>query len=97
MGNEIMYVAQPCSGVWCAIRSNIKATYIFESHSVSIRLKASEQSPCSCVLVIFYHPALGFPGGSDDKESACKVGGLGSIPGLERFPWRRKWQPTPIF
>ena len=45
MGNEIMYVAQPCSGVWCAIRSNIKATYIFESHSVSIRLKASEQSP----------------------------------------------------
>ena len=22
---------------------------------------------------------------------------LGSIPGLERFPWRRKWQPTPVF
>ena len=19
------------------------------------------------------------------------------IPGLERFPWRRKWQPTPVF
>ena len=26
----------------------------------------------------------GFPGGSDDKESACNVGDLGSIPGLGR-------------
>ena len=25
-----------------------------------------------------------FPGGSDGKESACSVGDLGSIPGLER-------------
>ena len=32
-------------------------------------------------------PALmGFPGGSDGKESACNVGDLGLIPGLERFP-----------
>ena len=29
---------------------------------------------------------LGFPGGSDGKESACNVGNLGSIPGLERSP-----------
>ena len=29
---------------------------------------------------------LGFPGGSDDKESACNVGDLGSIPRLGRFP-----------
>ena len=29
---------------------------------------------------------LGFPGGSDDKESACHVGDLGFIPGLGRFP-----------
>ena len=25
-----------------------------------------------------------FPGGSDSKESACSMGDLGSIPGLER-------------
>ena len=37
---------------------------------------------------------LGFPGSSDDKES---VGDPGSIPGLNRFPWRRKRQPTPVF
>ena len=29
---------------------------------------------------------LGFPGGSDGKESACNVGDLGSIPGLGRSP-----------
>ena len=28
----------------------------------------------------------GFPGGSDDKESACSEGDLGSIPGLGRSP-----------
>ena len=26
---------------------------------------------------------LGFPGGSDSKESTCNTGDLGSIPGLE--------------
>ena len=30
--------------------------------------------------------SLNFPGCSDDKESACNVGDLGSIPGLGRFP-----------
>ena len=29
---------------------------------------------------------MGFPGGSESKESACNVGDLGSIPGLERSP-----------
>ena len=29
---------------------------------------------------------LGFPGGSDGKESACNVGNLDFIPGLEGSP-----------
>ena len=29
---------------------------------------------------------LGFPGGSDSKESTCYVGDLGSISGLGRSP-----------
>ena len=36
---------------------------------------------------------------SAGKESTCSAGDtgdLGSIPGSERFPWRRKWQPTPL-
>ena len=31
-------------------------------------------------------PFLGFPGGSDGKESACNTGDLGSILGLGRPP-----------
>ena len=38
--------------------------------------------------------SMGFPGGSDGKESSYNVGNLDSIPGLGRFPWRRKWRPT---
>ena len=40
-------------------------------------------------------------GGSEVKASASNVGDLGSIPGLDpwvgKIPWRRKWQPTPVF
>ena len=38
---------------------------------------------------------MGFPGGSDGKESAYNAGDLGLILGLG--PWRRAWQPTPVF
>ena len=31
---------------------------------------------------------MGFPGGSDSKESACNAGDPGSIPGSD--PWVRK-------
>ena len=37
---------------------------------------------------------MGFPGGSDGKESACNAGGdLGSISGLGRFPGEVKGNP----
>ena len=40
----------------------------------------------------------GFPGGSDNKESTCNMGGLGSIDSwVGKIPWRRAWQPTPVF
>ena len=47
-----------------------------------------------CVCVCMY---VCFHGGSVGKESAYNVGDVDSIPGLGRFPWRRKWQPTPVF
>jgi len=44
---------------------------------------------------------LGFPGGSDGKESDCNAGDLGLIPGFNlwvgKIPWRREWLPTPVF
>ena len=36
---------------------------------------------------------MGFPGGSEGKESACNVGHPGSIPGSGRFPGGSKGNP----
>ena len=36
---------------------------------------------------------MGFPGGSDGKESACNMGDLGLIPGLGRSPGEEKGYP----
>ena len=56
--------------------------------------------PCQFILI--------FPGGSDDKQSACHAGDLGSIPGLGRSPgegtathcsilaWRIPWIEEPV-
>ena len=36
---------------------------------------------------------MGFPGGSEVKESACNAGDLGSIPGLGRSPGEGNGNP----
>ena len=41
--------------------------------------------------------ALGFPGGSDGKESACNAGDPGFDPWVGKISWRRAWKPTPVF
>ena len=44
--------------------------------------------------------SLGFPGGSDRKESTCNAraaGDVGSIPGWGKIPWRMERLPTPVF
>ena len=56
----------------------------------------------SCFLLIGKHPGCsGLPtGGSVVKNLPAYVGDTGDvglIPGSEGSPWRRKWQPTPIF
>ena len=53
------------------------------------------------ILPIFGNKILfGCPGGSVVKNPPVNAGNIrdtGSIPGLGRFPRRRKWQPTPVF
>ena len=36
---------------------------------------------------------MGFPGGSDGKQSACNVEDLGLVPGLGSFPGQRNGNP----
>ena len=59
-----------------------------------------------CMFKVIIHP-MGFPGGSDGKESTCNAGDLGSIPGSGRslaegngihssiLAWRIPWAEKP--
>ena len=47
-----------------------------------------------CVFCIFCIFLVGFPGSSEVKASACNVGELGSIPGLERSPGEGNGNPV---
>ena len=31
------------------------------------------------------------------KNPPANAGDMGSVPGLGKIPWKRKWQPTPVF
>ena len=46
------------------------------------------------------HIYIGFPGGAGGKESVCQCRRhkrLGFNSWFEKIPWRRIWQPTPVF
>ena len=57
----------------------------------------------------FSREKKGNPGGHRDLENCVSnswalqvvqivmLGDLGSVPGLGKIPWRRSWQPTPVF
>ena len=42
---------------------------------------------------------MGLPRAISGKESACNAGDTGSVSSIPagKIPWRRKWQPTPVF
>ena len=58
------------------------------------------------IYLLQFDASLGFPGSvsgkkkKKEKKMPAKAGDMrdvGSIPGFGRFPWRRAWQPTPVF
>ena len=44
-----------------------------------------------------YYLICGLPWWISDKESACQCRGCGFDPWVGKMPWRKKWQPTPVF
>ena len=45
----------------------------------------------------FYLPTAIFPGGSVNKRICLQCGRPGFDPWVGKIPWRRAWQPTPVF
>ena len=78
-------------------RRKWQPTSVFSPGELHGQRSLVDYSPWGCkeldtteqlTLSLFYDlsPILGFPGGSDSKESACKAEDPGSIPGLGRSP-----------
>ena len=65
-----------------------------------INLRAQKGSQMHWLIPRIYTRAYnvtgGFADGSAVKNPPANARNVGSIPGRRRFPWRRKWQPTPV-
>ena len=69
-------------------------------------LKGSRENPFMCFRVFrsLHHPQESAPSPRDlvcippsSLASQVVQGGAGSVPGWRKTPWRRTWQPTPVF
>ena len=49
------------------------------------------------VLSITHRVCEGFPGGSVVKNLSANAADTSFNPWVGKIPWRRKWQPTPVF
>ena len=75
----------------------IKVLYFIVSISLLTSLKCClVESSVQPQLIIFYH-SLGLPWWLSGKESFCHCRRYGFNPWVRKIPWRRKWQPTPVF
>ena len=51
-------------------------------------------------FTFFLYTYMGFPGGASAKEPTCqrrRHNRHGFDPWVGKIPWRREWQPTPVF
>ena len=50
-----------------------------------------------CIILYSLQQCEGLPRWFSGKESACQCRRHGFYPWVGKIPWRRKWQPTPVF
>ena len=95
----------PGSSVHGILQARILECVAMPSSRGSSRSRDGTCVSCIGRWTLYY---LGFPGGSDGKESACNKGDLGSIPGWEDplekkmethsgiLAWRIPWTEEPV-
>ena len=69
-------------------------------HISNLHHLPSSWRPFSFSLLTFLTYLLGFPGSSSGKEPACQCRRRKKCrfdPWVRKIPWRRAWQPTPVF
>ena len=61
-------------------------------------LSATHQHESVIILYICIPSLLGLPKGLSGKASTCQCRSHGEFsPWIRKIPWRRKWQPAPVF
>ena len=70
----------------CPQTINLFKFLLFLSTYFSTRVRLQVLKEVKSFFLLLHTGQVTFPGGSDDKESACSAGDLCSIPGLERSP-----------
>ena len=89
------FAYESCTGRWVFISRNWLTPERSHPSSVS---KATEQSIkiTENLKNTLNSRGTRVPGGSDGKESDYSAGDPGSL-WVGQIPWRRTWQPTPVF
>ena len=76
---------QKTQAIYLFIFSLYYFLFVFYVSVIDLRFMVTIMFVCVCVCVSVCM-GLGFPVGSDIKESACSAGDVGSTPGLGRSP-----------
>ena len=83
-------MAERKQGAQCHTHSHSLKSSCFLSHII-FKKKSERIKIGNCVCI------LHFPGVSDGKESACNARRPSFDPWVGKIPWRREWQPSPVF
>ena len=84
------YVTKLLKEIWAHVKSMDLSTWLAIRHWVH-PLASSEVA----LRNLCWHQ--GFPGGSDGKKIRLQCKRQGFNPWVRKSPWRRAWQPTPVF
>ena len=93
----------PAWGAWNLSRWTTREVTSIVSHASLMRKQPAQRAPLVQVvdwIVGFPNGVMGFPGGSKVKKPPANAGRQkrpGLNPWVGKIPWRRKWQPTPVF
>ena len=82
----------PTPGTLPNHRSKLGLLHLLHWQADSLPLMPAGNSP--------FQLSTGFTGGSDSKECTCQFRSYKRYrfsPWFGKIPWRRKWQPTPVF
>ena len=77
--------------------------YLKTSQLLKFEVLVNEEGHGFQILIKFKYiliDTLGFPGDASGKESTCQCRRhkrCGFNPRVMKIPWKRKWQPTPVF